>query len=324
MSDETRSQALSFASVAEAYDRARPSYPEAAVSWLVGEDGRRRVVELGAGTGKLTEMLLAAGHDVLATDPLPEMLALLRRRLPGARAAVGRAEAIPVASRSVDVVVCAQSFHWFDHPVALPEIARVLRPGGRLALVWNARDEAVPWVRKLGRVIGASDNRTDLVEPAEDSAHFGAVETADFRFWQSLDRAHLSDLVRSRSQVAVLAADRRDTVLAAAGALYDEYGRGPDGMRLPYLTRCYRTTVDHQEPPPPVPLPSALPDRAGGPPDAALDGPDPEGLVAPEDRGDPGDPVDPDATQPMPGPLPRPGPSSGPPEDTGTLLIDFR
>jgi SAM-dependent methyltransferase len=281
---EMRDHALSFAAVAEAYDRARPSYPAEAVAWLAGSR-RANVLELGAGTGKLTELLVAAGHDVIATDPLPEMLQHLRTRVPGARVAVASAERIPVASRSADVVVCAQSFHWFDHDVALPEIARVLRPGGVLALVWNARDEAIPWVRKLGAIIGSADNQTDLAEPAEASEHFGALDHQEFRFWQSLRREELFDLVRSRSYVALLGDSEREDLLARVGALYDDYGRGPDGMQLPYLTRCYRTVVRHQAV---APNPYAA------------------------DLGE--------ATQSL-GRIPA---QAAPPDDPGTLLIDFK
>ncbi|MGO4258712.1 class I SAM-dependent methyltransferase [Marmoricola sp. RAF53] len=291
-----RERALSFASVAEAYDRARPSYPAEAVPWLLGT-GPATVLELGAGTGKLTELLLAAGHEVLATDPLPEMLALLRGRAPGARTAVATAERIPVPSRSVDVVVCAESFHWFDHAVALPEIARVLKPGGVLALVWNVRDEGIPWVRKLGRIIGSEMSTTELEEPAAHSEHFRDLVAEDFRFWQSLRRDELFDLVRSRSYVATLDEPTRDDVLARVGALYDDYGRGPDGMQLPYLTRCYRAVVEHQTQPPVVLSPVTTHE-----PGVRVDG-----AVL----------TDPDATQAIPRP-------TAPPEDPGTLLIDFR
>ncbi|HEU4567345.1 MAG TPA: class I SAM-dependent methyltransferase [Marmoricola sp.] len=279
--ERTRDHALSFAAVADAYDRARPSYPEEAVAWLVGRQPAT-VVELGAGTGKLTELLVAAGHDVLATDPLPEMLAHLRRRLPDVRTALASAEEIPVPSRSVDVVVCAQSFHWFDHDVALPEIARVLRPGGRIALVWNHRDTGIPWVRRLERIIGEKDERDQNVRPLMETPHFGWVEEQEFRFWQSLDADLLADLVRSRSYIAVLPEERRAGVLAQVRALYDDYGRGPDGMLLPYLTACYRATVVHREPPPQAEVedpptdtngPNGGPDDGGddeGPDDGAL------------------------------------------------------
>jgi SAM-dependent methyltransferase len=292
MSDELRDHALSFATVAEAYDRARPSYPPEAAAWLVGQH-RSTVIELGAGTGKLTELLVAAGHDVIATDPLPEMLAHLRRRVPGARATVATAERIPVSSHTADVVVCAQSFHWFDHASALPEIARVLRPGGVLALVWNSRDEGIPWVRKLGalldeRGLAGGETATDLASPLTESEDFGPIDQQEFRFWQSLRRDELFDLLRSRSYVALLDDPARNDLLERIGALYDDYGRGPDGMQLPYLTRCFRAVVHHRAPTPPVP--SSF------------------------------DVVDPNATQPL-GRIPH---QVAPPEDPGTLLIDFK
>jgi ubiquinone/menaquinone biosynthesis C-methylase UbiE len=121
--------------VADAYERARPTYPDEAVAWMTGA-GRSMVLELGAGTGKLTEVLHRAGHEVLATDPLPEMLAVLATKVP-VHHVVATAEHIPVRSRSVDVVVCGQSFHWFDHELAMAEIARVLRPGGWGYISWT-------------------------------------------------------------------------------------------------------------------------------------------------------------------------------------------
>ncbi|MDQ6933777.1 MAG: class I SAM-dependent methyltransferase [Actinomycetota bacterium] len=252
MSEDFHKQALSFGGVSDAYDRARPSYPAEAVRWLAGS-GRSVVLELGAGTGKLTELLVADGHEVAATDPDHAMLQQLRRRTPQAHAVVASAEHIPMPSRSVDLVACAQSFHWFDHDLALPEIARVLRPGGVLALVWNMRDEAIPWVKRLGQIIGIHDRITGQIEPLRQSTDFGWVEERTFRFWQSLTRSSLTELVSSRSNVAVLSADERESVLTRVGELYDEYGRGHDGMLLPYLTHCYRAVVHHQQPPPPDP-----------------------------------------------------------------------
>ena len=130
--DERRGRAASFGEVADAYERARPGYPEDAVRWLVGEEPCD-VVDLGAGTGKLTRSLVALGHRVTAVEPLPEMIAHLLAAAPGVTAVQGGAEAIPLAAESADVVVAAQAFHWFDHGPALREIARVLRPGGGLA-----------------------------------------------------------------------------------------------------------------------------------------------------------------------------------------------
>lgn len=246
------SHALSFGSVADAYDRARPGYPPEAARWLTGATPVR-VLELGAGTGRLTADLVGLGHRVLATDPLEEMLQHLAGRLPSVPAARAVAEQIPVPSRSVDVVVSAQAFHWFDLERALPEIARVLRPGGEIALAWNERDERIPWVKRLGEVIGTQEQSTDPTHDLIRSTLFGYVETASFRFWQPLDRALLHDLIRSRSHIAVMTETERQRVLRRADALYDEYGRGADGMLLPYRTHCFKAVVRPQPEPAPAP-----------------------------------------------------------------------
>jgi SAM-dependent methyltransferase len=239
----SRDPALSFASVADAYDRARPSYPMEAVAWMVGRRPAT-VVELGAGTGKLTDRLLELGHDVLATDPLEEMLQHLRLRHPDARVAAAPAEAVPVATRSVDYLVAAQAFHWFDTDAALKEAARMLKPEGRIALVWNQRDERVPWVRRLGEVIGGHDQQdVDPTDVLLGSQLFGYVEDAQFRFWQQLRRDELRDLVASRSNIAVLEPTARDRVLRKVDELFDKTDSGPDGLLLPYVTRCFRAVV---------------------------------------------------------------------------------
>jgi SAM-dependent methyltransferase len=262
------SHALSFGTVADAYDRARPGYPPEAARWLAGERGVR-VLELGAGTGRLTSDLVALGHAVLATDPLAPMLRHLAARLPAVPAAQAVAERIPLPARSVDVVVSAQAFHWFDLPRALPEIARVLRPGGEIALVWNERDERIPWVRKLGRLIGSQEQLRSSA-PLVTSPLFGFVEDAQFRFWQPLDRELLHDLVRSRSNIAMMTETERQRVLRQADTLYDEYGRGADGMLLPYRTRCYKAVVRPQPEPEPAPGRSMTPPPGDDDTDALL------------------------------------------------------
>jgi ubiquinone/menaquinone biosynthesis C-methylase UbiE len=234
--------ALSFGAVAEVYDRARPSYPLEAVEWMAGR-AASTVVELGAGTGKLTDRLAELGHDVLATDPLDQMLQHLRLRHPDIRVATAPAEAIPAATRSVDTVVAAQAFHWFDVDRALREAARVLKPEGRIALVWNTRDERIPWVKKLGRIIGTQDQDYDPTDLLVASKHFGYVEDATFRFWQPLRKHQLRDLVSSRSSVAVLDPLAQERLLRKVDELFDAYETGPDGLLLPYVTRCYRAVV---------------------------------------------------------------------------------
>jgi len=237
-----RDAALSFGGVVDAYDRGRPTYPREAAVWLTG-DAPVSVLELGAGTGKLTEQLVALGHDVHATDPDAAMLGRLAARLPDVRTSQSSAEEIPSGDRSYDVVVCAQAFHWFDLDRALPEIARVLKPGGRLSMVWNERDERVPWVRKLGAIIGRQDQLREPAAALEGSSLFDEAEEAQFRFRQQVDQHTIKDLVLSRSNISTLSPEERDSRLDAVAALYADYGRGMDGMQLPYTARCFRSRV---------------------------------------------------------------------------------
>ena len=239
--DERRGRATSFASVADAYERARPEYPATAVRWLAGDEPAD-VIDLGAGTGKLTRGLAALGHRVTAVEPLGEMLEYLRRALPEVQAVEGSAERIPLPGASADVVVCAQAFHWFDQQAALTEIGRVLRPGGRVALVWNTRDDRVPWTAMLSETIGSETvAATDGEEPIVASGLFGPVEQATFSFVQRLGRKELFDLVRSRSYCAVMASTERDEVLVRVSELYDAHADAA-GIDLPYVTECFRAT----------------------------------------------------------------------------------
>jgi SAM-dependent methyltransferase len=278
--DATPDWAHSFGGVADAYERGRPTYPTEAARWLVGETPAT-VLELGAGTGKLTRVLAGLGHDVHATDPDPEMLRQLETALPGVRAMVASAEDIPLGDESVDVVVAAQAFHWFDLDLALPEIARVLRPGGRIALVWNQRNEKIPWVRKLGNVIGRQDHLDQPAEALIYSELFGFVEDATFTHWQTVDRQSIQDLVLSRSNVAVLDDEARAAKLAEVLALYDDYGRGMDGMQLPYDTRCFRAQVlDRPRSPKPTDADATTTEGDDAPQAPAPDdGPDPDLLI---------------------------------------------
>ncbi len=249
MTDSTR--ALSFGSVSQAYDRGRPEYPRDAVDWLVG--GRaRQVLDLGAGTGKLTATLIEAGHDVFAVEPDESMLEVLAARLPEVRATLGSAEAIPVADAQFDVVVVGQAFHWFDQDRALPEIARVLKTGGHLSLVWNRPDTRIPWVRKLMALVDSGDVLTGAPIPevrartaveAIDSPLFGQILQAEFKHRQQLNAESVLDFALSRSSIASLADDERAAKLDAVGAFYADYGRGMDGMQLPYLVDCFRLPV---------------------------------------------------------------------------------
>jgi ubiquinone/menaquinone biosynthesis C-methylase UbiE len=261
--DTRRVRSAAFAAVADVYERTRPGYPDPAVEWLLGTEPQR-VLELGAGTGKLTRSLVARGHIVVATDPSAPMLAELTRTGLPVRTTVARAEHLPFAGQSFDAVVVAQAFHWFDPAAALPEIARVLRPRGTLAVVWNLRDGSVPWVRRLtellrdsendatGRMYGSSDEPASM-GVVEASPLFGEVESTRHRFWQQLDLAGLLGLVQSRSGVALLGGEERRELVRKVEALYAEYGRDRQGMRLPYVTHSFRTTAAPPPPPPPAP-----------------------------------------------------------------------
>ena len=231
----------SFATVSDAYDRGRPTYPAEAVAWMVGPEPRV-VLDVGAGTGALTRPLVAAGHTVIAVDPLLDMLGHLRRRSlgPEVAAVAGSAERLPVCDASVDTVTVAAAYHWFDEETAVPELARVLRPGGVLAMAWNVRDESVPWVRRMSRLIGHDADLPDPTGRLGLSGLFGPVEWAQFRLFQHVDKPRLLDLVRSRSYVAVLAPDERDQVLDRVAELYDKQRGDMIGLQLPYTTHCLR------------------------------------------------------------------------------------
>jgi SAM-dependent methyltransferase len=246
--DERRGPATSFALVADAYERGRPGYPDEAVRWLVGA-APRDVVDVGAGTGKLTRSLVALGHRVTAVEPLEEMLGHLRRAAPGATALAGNAEEIPLPDASADVVVCAQAFHWFDHDAALSEIARVLRPDGRVALVWNIRDAREPWVAELSDAVSGRETveNSDSVEPLGASGLFAPVERATFSFLQRLDRAMLLDLFLSRSYCAAQTEAERAPVLERAGRIFDTHAIAGT-IELPYLSECFRAVRRPEHP----------------------------------------------------------------------------
>jgi len=207
----------SFELVADVYERARPEYPAEAVAWIAEQlDLRpgRTVLDLGAGTGKLTRALVATGARVIAVEPGDAMLAELRRVLPDVEALRGAAEAIPLEDHSVDGVAIGQAFHWFRHDEALPELHRVLRTGGALALVWNSRDQARPLQREISQLIKpfVPPNRPPVGDSArvlEESDLFGPVEQSTFPFVHRLDADGVVDRIASVSFVAAAPAEQR-------------------------------------------------------------------------------------------------------------------
>ncbi len=205
--------------------------------------GARDVLDLGAGTGKLTTRLVERGLDVVAVDPLAEMLEVLRRSLPDTPALLGTAEEIPLADNSVDAVLVAQAWHWFDPARAVPEVVRVLRPGGRLALVWNTRDERLGWVRDLGRIIGRDG------DPVRDKVTlprpFAGLERHQVEWTSYLTPQALIDLVASRTYCITSPAEVRTKTLDQVRELLATHPAlaNTGGLALPYVTVCVRATL---------------------------------------------------------------------------------
>jgi ubiquinone/menaquinone biosynthesis C-methylase UbiE len=219
--------ARGFARSAAAYDRARPEYPAAATAWLAERlalGPGRTVLDLAAGTGKLTRPLAATGAAVVAVEPVAEMRARIG---PAARVLEGTAEAIPLEDASIDAVTVGQAFHWFDGPVALAEIHRVLRPGGALALVWNSRPREDPVHAEIEALVAPLRDRqcapthgTDAWRTAfRTTSRFGPLEERTFAHRVVHDADALVDRVRSTSVVGALDAGPRDGLLAAVREL---------------------------------------------------------------------------------------------------------
>jgi SAM-dependent methyltransferase len=231
--------AAGFGRAAEVYERARPSYPPGAIDWLLARTGVGEgdtIVDLGAGTGKLTRLLAPSGARVIAIEPIPEMRALI-----GVGETLdGTAEAIPLADGSAALVTVAQAFHWFDLDRALPEIHRVLRPGGALALVWNMRDLEDPVQRRVEELLAplrgrrlASQRQGKWRSPLAASPLFGDPESAEFRYEQLFTADDLVDRVRSTSFVAAMTDEERQPLLDDVRAIVA--GRA-EPFAYPYVT----------------------------------------------------------------------------------------
>lgn len=246
MTDPRRERSLSFGSQAAAYERGRPSYPPEAVDWLLAPTDTwvaRDVLDLGAGTGKLTTRLVERGLTVIAVDPIAEMLEMLRTALPDTPALLGSAEQIPLPDNAVDAVLVAQAWHWFDQERAVAEIARVLRPGGRLGVLWNTRDERSGWVKDFGRIVGLEhdrDNATvDLPEPFTD------IATHQVEWTNYITREALIDYVASRSYCITSPAEVRTRTLDEVRELLVSHPSlaNATGLAMPYITVCVRATL---------------------------------------------------------------------------------
>ncbi|HXD29153.1 MAG TPA: class I SAM-dependent methyltransferase [Arthrobacter sp.] len=232
-----------FATGGVRYDAVRPSYPDEAVDFLV-PDGARDVVDLGAGTGILTLQLAGRGLRTTAVDPSADMLAQLRRKSPEAATVEAAAEQTGLPDAAFDLATCAQAWHWVDVPRASAETARILRPGGRLGLVWNQLDVTVPWVHRLSRIMHAGDvHRPEFVPEA--GPEFTAWESLQVHWEQAVTPGHLIELARSRSYYLRAGAEVRARVEAnLAWYLHEHLGHAPgQQLGLPYYTHAWRARL---------------------------------------------------------------------------------
>jgi SAM-dependent methyltransferase len=234
----------SFELVADVYERARPGYPPEALAWIADRlDLRegRTVLDLGAGTGKLTRALLRTGARVIAVEPGDEMRARLEQAAPGAEALRGAAEEIPLPDGSVDAITVGQAFHWFRHDEAIPDLHRVLRRGGGVGLVWNSRDPDNPLQQEIGELIAAfvPPGRPDAEEwprPLRESELFGPLEEQRFSFVQELDPDTLAERIASISFVAAAPPEARRELDRRLRQVAETLGGRVD---FPYVTAAY-------------------------------------------------------------------------------------
>ena len=245
-----RAAATGFADGADIYASSRPAYPGEALDWLrdrMGIGAASRVVEVGAGTGLFTRLILETGARVLAVDPVAEMLAHLAATVPGVATAIATAETLPVAAESVDAVICATAFHWFATSPVLAEFHRVLRPGGTLGLIWNVRDTEVPWVRRLSEITDryqddAPRQKSQAWRDVFPAPGFSPLHETAMRY----DHAGTAEEViigrtLSTSFIAALPDDRRailvDEIRAMIAATPELTGKHK--VHFPYVTRAY-------------------------------------------------------------------------------------
>lgn len=236
--------ARSFGAAASVYHRSRPGYPVEAIEWLIGD--AVRVLDLGAGTGRLTEALVALDCDVIAVDPVEEMLEELEMAVPGVPRILGTAEDIPIEDDWVDAVVAGQAWHWFVPERAVPEIARVLRPGGVLGLVWNSRDIRADWLREAGEIMHEGHDASATFEGyVKIGPPFGPVEEHTVEWIERMSRARFLDLVRSRSHYITASPAEQSATIAALETLLDTHPdvAGASELSVPYVTHCFRSRL---------------------------------------------------------------------------------
>ena len=237
MSDRAE-RSRSFETVAAEYERHRPDYPEEALLWAAERLGlarHARVLDVGAGTGKLSRGLVALGYDVVAVEPGRAMLAQLRNAVPEAEAFEGPAEAIPLADASVDAAFAAQAYHWFDRDRAVPELHRVISPGGGLALMWNRWDERDPLQRELGELIGYAGHEPYRDDELPRAPWFEELGRTVVEITEESSPNALVGYLSTASGFLVAPADEREESLRAVRELATRYGERFPLPRLTYV-----------------------------------------------------------------------------------------
>lgn len=243
MSELQHPDSRAFELVADVYERARPGYPAEAVAWaaekLELKEGRT-ALDLGAGTGKLTRSLIETGATVIAVEPGDAMLEQLKRAVVGVKALRGAAESIPLPDASVDAVTVGQAFHWFRHEEAVPEIRRVLRSQGGVALLWNVRDQEAPLQQEISKLIApwvtAGATRPDSSTELTLAGLFGPIEERHFAFVDELDEDGLAERIASISFVAAAPEAARREIEADVREVARRRGGRVD---FPYVTAVY-------------------------------------------------------------------------------------
>ena len=242
--------AAGFSDAAD-YEAARPSYPPAAVAWLVENlriEPGKLVVDLAAGTGKLTRLLTPTGATLIAAEPVGGMRDTFRANTPGVPMLATTAEQLAFRDASLDAVTVAQAFHWFDHDRAIADLARVLRIGGRVGLVWNARDRSADWVDQVWGIMDRVEkqapwrNHDDWRDSAfVDMPGFGPLDEGEFRHEQAVTPEAMVQRVASVSHVAVLPAGERAAVLGEVRDLLATHPetRGRTELAVPYRVDCF-------------------------------------------------------------------------------------
>jgi SAM-dependent methyltransferase len=231
-------RARSFETVAAEYERHRPEYPEEALRWAaeqLGLEPRARVLDVGAGTGKLTRGLVALGFRVVAVEPGGPMLEQLRAAVSDAEALSGAAEAIPLPDASVDAAFAGQAYHWFDRDEAVPELHRVIRPGGGLTLLWNWWDERDPLQRELGELIGFAGHEPYREEELPGRPWFREVGRTVVETVQESSSDALVGYLSTVSAFLVAEPAEQEKSLGAVHELASRYGERFSLPRLTYV-----------------------------------------------------------------------------------------